>query len=440
MNVMNLKNKIYVSLMAWALLISFSACQKDDSAKEYGSSVIYMPQSVNFSLGSTAIYPVPGSSNGISPTGMNYEVDEKTNKTKIILGASLSGTTKGAYSVDIKVNADTVEQLLKTGVLGSHYKSLPATGYTLPKKLDVSESGSATFYLEVDNSVITDPENFGKHLILAVEIINPSRYILDKKRSITLVDVNIAGLFPSANSSPEINVTAGTTITIAGQNLNKVTALKLTHTQIDLSIVSQSANSIEVKVPDMDGISRTTIDLVTPFGTTTSAFELINLDLAFKVFTDSYGTNITANTDGDDYGSSQSISTNVAKRGTASLAINYAANNYSPGGILNTAGFEDKGYHYITFWAKSTTKGAGNEGIQMSLMVDGMPEGYGNDFAGIALILTNEWTYYKIPIGKSASKPMWSTGSTFRKLGWRLNNWNVPKDEVIYFDDILFVK
>lgn len=440
MNVMNLKNKLYVTLIAWAMLISFSACQKDDSAKEYGSSVIYMPQSANFSLGSNAIYPVPGSSNGISPTGMNYVVDEATKKTKIILGASLSGTAKGAYSVDIKANADTVQELLDKGILGPNYKALPATNYILPKKLDVPESGSATFYLEIDNSVITDPTNFGKHLIVAVEIANPSRYSIDKKGAMTLVDINIAGLFPSANSSSEINVTAGASITIAGQNLDKVTALKFSNTNIDLPIVSQTANSIQVTVPEMDGISRSTIDLVTPFGTTKSAFELVNLNLAFKIFTDSYGLNIAANTDGDDYGSSQSISTTTAKRGTSSLAIKYVANNYSPGGILNTAGFEDKGYNYITFWAKSTTKGAGNEGIQMSLMSDGMPEGYGNDFAGIAIVMTNEWTYYKIPIGKNANKPMWSKGSTFRKLGWRLNNWNVPKDEVVYFDDILFVK
>lgn len=440
MNLMNLKNKLYVTLMACAMLFSFSACQKDDSAKEYGSSVIYMPQSVNFSMGSNAIYPVPGSSNGISPSGMNYVVDEASKKTKIVLGASLSGTAKGAYTVDIKVNADTVQQLLDKGILGPDYKALPATGYTLPKKLDVPESGSATFYLEVDNSVITDPSNLGKHLIVAVQIANPSQYTLDQKGAMTLVDINIAGLFPSANSSSEINVTAGTTITIAGQNLDKVTALKLTNTTIDLPIVSQSANSIQVRVPEMDGISRSTIDLVTPFGTTKSAFELVNLNLALQVFTDSYGSQIGPNKDGDDYGSSQSISTTVAKRGTSSLAIKYAANNYSPGGIVNTAGFEDKGYNYITFWVKSTTKGAGNEGIQMALMGDGMPDGYGNDFAGVGIIVTNEWTYYKIPIGKGSSKPMWSKGTTFRKFGWRLNNWNVPQDEVVYFDDILFVK
>ncbi|MDR6735584.1 BT_3987 domain-containing protein [Sphingobacterium sp. 2149] len=440
MNLLNYKNNIYRMFIAWAMAFTFAACQKDDSAKEYGDSLIYMPQSVNFSMGSNAIYPVPGSSNGISPTGMNYIVDEQSNKTKILLGASLSGTAKGAFSVDVKANTDTLEQLLKQGTLGTDYKALPVTKYSLPNRLDVPENGAATFYLEVDNSVITDPDNFGKHLVVAVQIANPSRYTLDQKRATTLVDINIAGLFPSANTTSEINVTPGATITISGQNLDKVTALKFTNGETALSILAQSANSLQVKVPEMEGISRSTIDLVTPFGTTKSAFEMVNLNLALQVFTDAYGANTGANKDGDDYGSSQSISTSVFKRGTSSLAIKYAANNYSPGGLVNTVGFEDKGYNYITFWAKGTTSGAGDEGIQMALMGDGMPDGYGNDFAGVGIIVTNEWTYYKIPIGKGSGRPMWSKGTTFRKFGWRLNNWNVPQDETIYFDDILFVK
>lgn len=427
-------------LIAWAMALTFTACQKDDSAKDYGDSLIYMPQSVNFSMGSNALYPVPGSSNGISPTGMNYVVDEKSNKTKIMLGASLSGTAKGAYSVEVKANTDTLDQLLKQGTLGPDYKALPATNYSLPKQLDVAENGSANFYLEVDNSAITDPANFGKHLVVAVQIANPSRYTLDQKRATTLVDINIAGLFPSANTTSEINVTSGATITIAGQNLDKVTALKFSNGEAAIAILAQSANSLQVEIPEMNDISRSTIDLVTPFGTTKSAFELVNLNLALQVFTDTYGANIGANKDGDDYGSTQSISTAVAKRGTSSLAIKYAANNYSPGGLVSTASFEDKGYNYITFWAKGTTSGAGNEGIQMALMGDGMPDGYGSDFAGVGIIVTNEWTYYKIPIGNGSGKPMWSKGTTFRKFGWRLNNWNVPQDETIYFDDILFVK
>lgn len=435
---MSYKNIAALKITVLMFLICLSACEKDDSAKEYGSSLIYMPQSVNFSMGTNAIYPVPASSNGTSPTGLNYIIDE--GKIKIILGAALSGTASSDYNVDIKVNPETVQNLLRNGTFNTDYLPMPTSGYSIPSKLQVSKSGSGTFYLEVDNSLIVDPAYFGKHLILAVELANPSRFSVDKARGATIVDLNIAGLFPTANSTSEINVSKGINVTISGQNLEKVTAINFTGSTLNVPIVSKSANSIVVTMPQMDAIYKSTLDLVTPFGTTKSAFELINLDNAFQVFTDNYGTNIGPNTDGDDYGSSQARSSTVAKRGTSSLAITYFGNNYSPGGLVNTAGFVNQGYEYITFWAKSTTNGSGNEGLQMTLMGDGMPDGYANDFAGVGIILTPQWTYYKIPIGPSAGKPMWSKGNTFRKFGWRLNNWNVPNNEVIYFDDILFVK
>jgi len=434
------KNRTLQLTIAILMLVGFNACEQDDSAKDYGDSLIYMPQSVNFSLGLNAIYPVPASSNGVSPTGSNYTVDEQNGKIKIMLGASLSGTVRGAYTVDIKVNQDTVRQLLEAGTLGENYLAMPATSFTLPAQLVVSESGDGTFYLEVDNKLIVNPDYFGKHLVLAVQLVNPSKYNLDAKKALTIVDLNIAGLFPVASATSEINVAKGTRVTISGQNLDKVTSLNFTGTTLAIPIVSQSQNSLVVTIPDMNTLTMSTIDLATPFGVTKSSFELVNVDNALHVFTDNYGAHIGANTDGDDYGSNQAVSSTVFKRGTSSLAITYFGNNYSPGGILNTEGFVNQGYRYITFWVRSSTNGTGNEGIQMSLMGDGMPDGYGNDFAGIPIVVSPVWTYHKIPIGPTAGKPMWSKGNTFRKFGWRINNWNVPQNETVYFDDILFVK
>lgn len=427
-------------LIALAVTWLLPSCEKEDADKDYGNSVIYMPQSVNVSLGLNAIYPVPSSSNGTSPTGFNYVVDEKNGKVNIILGAALAGTISSAYSVDIRINNDTIQQLLSNGTFGSNYVAMPASSFSVPTKLEVPESGAATFYLSVDNSVIIDPAYLGKHLVVAVEITNASRYAIDKARATTIVDLNIAGLFPSATATSELNVAEGVTVTFTGQNLDKVTALNFSGTSINIPIVSQTATSIVVTMPAMNAINRSKVDLVTPFGTTQSGFELTNVNNAYQVFTENYGTNIGPNNDGDDYGSSKAISNTVSKRGSSSLAITYFGNNYSPGGLVNSMNFIDDGYQYITFWARSTTNGTGNEGIQMSLMGDGMPEGYGNDFAGVGIIVSPTWTYYKIPIGSTSGKPMWSKGNSFRKFGWRLNNWNVPNNEVVYFDDILFVK
>lgn len=437
---MNFKNTKSLIVLLLAVASVFTACEKDDSARDYGSSLIYMPQSVNISMGLNNIYPVPASSNNESPTGYNYVVDEEKETTNIILGVTLAGSAAGAYSVEIEVDNDTIQQLLSDGTFGEEYVLMPASGYSVPSKLDVPGNGFATFYLAVNNSVIVDPAHFGKHLLLAVKIKNPSRYEVDPARAVTIVDLNIAALFPTATATSEINIQEGLTVTISGQNLDKVTALNFTGTDISIPVISQASNRLVVTIPEINSMNRATVDLVTPFGTTKSSFELVNVNNAMQVFTDGYGINIGPNTDGDDYGSSQAVSTTVAKRGNASLAITYFGNNYSPGGLLNMDGFINDGYQYITFWARSTTNGTGNEGIQMSLMGSGMPDGYGNDFAGVGIVVSPQWTYYKIPIGPGSAKPMWNNGNSFRKFGWRLNNWNVPDNEVVYFDDILFVK
>jgi hypothetical protein len=437
---MKLKNISGFANLLLAVLLIFTSCQKDDSAKDYGFSLIYMPQSINTASEVDRLYAVPRSSNNASPTGMNYIVDQVNQTTNIILGVALSGSAAGAYSVDVVVDNNLTQELINTGNFGANYMLMPDTGYSIPAKLEVSDKGYATFNLAVKNTVIVDPAYFGKHLLLAVTIANPSQYEIQSTRATTIVDLDIEALFPNATGTSEINVEEGVTITITGQNLDQVTSLNFTGTNITIPVVSQKSNELVVTMPEMNAFNRGAIDLVTPFGTTKSSFELVNVNNAMQVFTDGYGINIGPNTDGDDYGSSQAVSTTVAKRGNASLAITYFGNNYSPGGILNGEGFINDGYQYITFWARSTTNGTGNEGIQLSLMGSGMPDGYGNDFAGVGIVVSPQWTYYKIPIGPGSGKPMWNNGNNFRKFGWRLNNWNVPDNEVIYFDDILFVK
>ncbi|WP_380868355.1 BT_3987 domain-containing protein [Sphingobacterium corticis] len=440
---MELRNNIKqlgAGLCALMLGMFMSSCEQEDQAKEYGISSIYMPQSVNVSLGLNALFPVPNSSNYESSTGYNYIVDSEAGTTNVLLGVMLSGSHTSAYSVEIVSDKDTINDLISKGTLGENYIALPENLFKLPANIDVPESGRATFQLSIQNSVITNPEYFDKHLIAAVRLRNPSKYALHESNAVTIVDLHIAGLFPSARRVSDYAVRGGSIITIEGQNLKDVSELKLTGTEIAIPITNQSANSITVEMPELGAFTRGTIDLVTPFGTTKSAFEIFNIDQALQVFADAYGEGVAANTDGDDYGSRQSVSTTTKRRGTSSLAITYFGNNYSPGGLINNAGFIDQGYEYIVFWAKSTTNGNNNGGIQMSLMGDGMPAGYGNDFAGAAIVVGPEWTFYKIPIGKTSATPMWSKGSSFRKFGWRLNNWNVPNDETVYFDDVMFIK
>lgn len=427
-------------LLPVTLLVS---CQKDDSAKDYGTPLIYMPQSINVSLGTNANYLVPTSSNALSPEGMNYVSDDDNNKTNVILGASLSGTAGGAYSVDIKVNPDTIQQLLSNGTFNDSYVAMPASVYTIPTRLDVLGNGSGTFYLMVDNGVLTNPAYAGKHLLLAVEIANPSRYDLNKSRATTIVDFSIPDLLPSMLKTPEYNVVAGDQLIITGQNLNKVTEVKFPGTSIAVPVIAQSSSSITIKIPDMGEITRSTLEYTSFVGAQQSSFELVNVDKAYQIFTDGYGENIralsTALNEWVDYGSTKAISNTIYKRGNASLAI--TTKDYSPGGLINESGFVNDDYKYITFWARTGKAGWSDGGIAVALMADGMPDGYANDYKGVDLVprVTENWTYYKIPIGSSSDKPMWSKGNSFEKLGWRMNNYNAP-EETIYYDDVLLVK
>ncbi len=105
------------------------ACEKAASEEAYGFSMIYMPQAIFKSGGSTNNYPVPS---GSDSSTYNYVIDTKEKKLNIILGAAVSGPGEGGYTVDIKVDNDTIQQLFTTKVLDTAlYKLMPASMYSL---------------------------------------------------------------------------------------------------------------------------------------------------------------------------------------------------------------------------------------------------------------------------------------------------------------------
>ncbi len=438
-----MKSYFSYSVALMMMILLFAACQKEDAQKDYGASLIYMPQSINVSQGLTANYMVPTSSNGLSTEGMNYVPDESGRRTNIILGVALSGKAAGSYSVDIIVDTDTVQQMITSGILGADYLAMPSSVYTLPGKIDIGESGSGTFYLSVDNSVITNPAYRGKRLVLAVRLINPSRYELNEERATTIIIFNISGMLPDIRETSEYNVEEGDVIVVTGQNLDKITEVKFAGSTISVAIKNQSATSLTLQMPSMGEFSRAPLEHTSFVGSQTTAFELVNVAKAYKIFTDDFGAGIrtlsTALNEWVDYGTTKAISTTNFKRGTASLAI--TTKDYSPGGLIREDGFVNDNFQYITFWARTARAGWSDGGIAVTLMADGMPEGYGNDYNGVELgpRVTEKWTYYKIPIGATAPKPMWSTGNSFLRLGWRMNNYNAP-EETIYYDDVLLVK
>src|ERR1044072_7629617 len=120
-------------------LIGVSSCEKAASEKDYGFAKIFMPQAIFKSGGTSINYPVPS---GTDSSTYNYEIDAKEKKLNVILGATLSGENNEGFSVDIKVDNDTLQQLLASNVLDpALYKILPASMYSLPSNLQV-ENGA----------------------------------------------------------------------------------------------------------------------------------------------------------------------------------------------------------------------------------------------------------------------------------------------------------
>jgi hypothetical protein len=196
-----MRNFIIYTLLATIITgTTISSCEKAASEKEYGFAKIFMPQAIFKSGGTSINYPVPS---GTDSSTYNYEVDTKEKKLNVILGATLSGINSEGFSVEIKVDNDTIQKLLASNVLDpALYKVMPASMYSLPSGLDVAKGASSgTFNLSVDIPQLKLDQYIGKFLVLAVKLANSSRYELNGALSTTIVviDVNALVIGPSVN-------------------------------------------------------------------------------------------------------------------------------------------------------------------------------------------------------------------------------------------------
>ena len=184
-------------------VVVFSSCRKDDSKTPYGFSKIYMPQAILLSGGVNNNYPVPS---GTDSSTYNYYLDTKVGRLNVILGASLSGPSSGAYTVNVQVNNDTVQQMLSNGTFDpTTYKLMPASMYTIPSSLAVAQGvRSGTFDLSLDIGALKADSLVGKYLLLAVKISNPTQYTLDTALSTTIVVVDVNSLV----IGPAVNITS----------------------------------------------------------------------------------------------------------------------------------------------------------------------------------------------------------------------------------------
>jgi len=160
-----------------------------EDEKEFGDSLIYMPQATH-NIGTDC--------------NLTVNLFPSTNPdTSIVLGVYRSGLQElEEYTVDLVINTDTLSKaqaiallpdapevynIYKTGVLlpSNYYEPLPST-------LTVSAGNrETTTYLILKKSLIRNDFVSGTVLILPVQILNPTRYELNKKLSLTMVVITV---------------------------------------------------------------------------------------------------------------------------------------------------------------------------------------------------------------------------------------------------------
>ncbi len=179
-------------LMTITLIMVITGCEKDASSQAFGNDAtrIFMPQATIAGLR----YAVPS---GKDSATYNYKIDVPNNKVNIILGVAGSGAQAlNAYTVNVTVNTDTINQMISSGVLpAATTVVLPATMYTLPASVAVPAGpGVASFYLAVNETQLKTYA--GKKLALEVVISNPTLYAVNTaiNKTIILIDVSALNL------------------------------------------------------------------------------------------------------------------------------------------------------------------------------------------------------------------------------------------------------
>jgi hypothetical protein len=232
---------------------------------------------------------------------------------------------------------------------------------------------------------------------------------------------------PTITGVSNYNFVANTEITITGNNLNDVTSVGLTGTTATATIVSKSKKSLVVTMPTTD-VNTATLTITNSTGPTVTNQEFVNLDKAYKIFTEGFNNGFEIASWGP-----ASVSTEFAKTGTTSFKAGYNKGQWSADGFANWNGIASMPeYKFMSFWVKGAS-------LPYTLYVvgDQREGGYGNSDTSVPIqIPANVWTYFKIPM---ETLQLWKKGGPFKQIGFFIKGPDA-QDEAFYFDDIIFIK
>lgn len=240
--------------------------------------------------------------------------------------------------------------------------------------------------------------------------------------------------YPSVSSVSNYDFTKGTEITITGNNLEDVTAVAIADSVKGISdaatIVSKEKKTLVVKMPSTT-LNRGTLSITNSTGRIRTKQEFTNVDKAYQIFTDAYGTGFQ---DGS-WGDAGAISTKEAKLGTASVGKNFQKGNWHMMAMANwssSAIAYSADYMYVTGWIKGASAD-----YSLYLTTDAGKGGFGDFIPSNKIdVKAGTWTYFKF---KLSDIDFWLPGKTLKQVGFRIQGPD-KQDETFYFDDLMLVK
>ncbi|MFD1141809.1 IPT/TIG domain-containing protein [Larkinella insperata] len=236
--------------------------------------------------------------------------------------------------------------------------------------------------------------------------------------------------YPTVSDISNYNFRKDSEITITGNNLDDVVSVKLTGTSDMATVVSKEKRKLVVKMPTTTA-SRATLDITNGTGLLRTTQELVNIDRAYQIFTDAYGTGFA---DGS-WGDAGAVSTKEFKSGTASVGKTYQKGNWHLIAFANwsaSAISYSPDYTYVSGWIKGASAD-----YTLYLTTDASKAGFGNfDDKNKIDVKAGVWNYFKFKI---SDIDFWSAGKKLSQVGFRIQGPD-KQDETFYFDDIVLIK
>lgn len=240
-----------------------------------------------------------------------------------------------------------------------------------------------------------------------------------------IIPFNVIAL-ASVTSASQYSFSGGETITLTGNNLDNVSAVKYDVAGTSATIVSKTRKTLVITMPASTVIS-TKLKITNASGTITTTQEFINADQAFVFFRDGYGNGEQDASWGDAgfVAPAQKIS------GVSSYGKNYQKGNWHQMGF-GWNNIAQGTYNYLSFWMKGGL-------IDHDIWVGSNQSANGfrayNNYEKIS-VRAGEWQYFKLSLN---TLDLWHNGTTFNQLGWAIKGPD-NADELMYLDDVMLIK